>query len=392
MFEGGPAEMVARLVCDNLHELYTDKKSGEIFSAGSSSLEQRPIMLILDRSVDMAATLFHTSGYQTLVDDLLEFRLNRVTIETAEEGQKPVSKVYSLNSETDQFWSTYAAKMIPEAVEAHSTDLLAVSNQVEQIKMETGGGELQSDGDGQNSKTSSLLNTVQSLPALLEKKKALEVHLEIIKAAMSIISQRHVYKFAEVEETMITSRYGDRSKIAELLQDPEYLFEDKIRCLAVYMLVTSPSAQDVEQLVATVEQQIGENPTHQDLFKTIAYIKRMLSLTGFGVTEKTKADSQRNSSSIWSFADRAAQSLIKAQQQVKGLVSGANLLAATRMMDAVCKDATSPTVAAEVDAEFVYFDPKVQNGHVPAASRIRTPFNRGGRCCSCDGDASCCEI
>lgn len=373
--------MVARLVCENLHALYADKKSGEIFSLGSSSLEQRPIMLILDRSVDMAATLYHTSGYQTLVDDLLEFRLNRVTIQSAEEGQKPVSKVYSLNSETDQFWSTYAAKMIPEAVEAHSTDLLQVSNQVEQIKMETGGGDLQGDGlggaDGSSNKTSSLLSTVQSLPALLEKKKALEVHLEIIKAAMSIISERHVYKFAEVEDSMIANRYGDRSKIAELLQDAEFMFEDKIRCLAVYLLVTNPSAQDVEQLVQIVEQQVGESETHKDLFKTIAYIKRMLSLTGFGAAEKS--DNQKNSSSIWSFADRAAQSLIKAQQQVKGLVSGAKLLAATRMMDAVCKDATSPTVAAEVDAEFLYMDPKVQSGHVPTSSRIRTPFSRGGK-------------
>jgi len=331
----------------------------------------------------MATTLYHTSGYQTLVDDLLEFTLNRVTIQPSSNTEDPSAnmktKVFSLDSETDQFWKTFAGKMIPEAVEAHSTQLQQVSNQVARIKSETGGG---TGIDTENSQTSSLLSTVQSLPALLEKKKTLETHLEIIKATMNIISQREVYKFAELEESIINSQHGDKAKVLELLQNPDMLLEDKIRALAVYLLVMNPSSQDVDQLVGVVEQFVGELEENKRLFKTITYIKRMLSLTGFGMNPPSVSSDSTDptnvaTATLWSFADRAAQSLMQAQKHVKGLVGGEKLLRATRMIDAVCKDATSPNVAAEVDAEFLYFDPKMPDGQIPASSRIRTQFNRG---------------
>ena len=41
----------------------------------------RPLLLIFDRTADMAPPLLHTSTYQALIDDLLDHHLNRVTIE-----------------------------------------------------------------------------------------------------------------------------------------------------------------------------------------------------------------------------------------------------------------------------------------------------------------------
>lgn len=42
---------------------------------------QRPLLIILDRNVDMATPLHHTWTYQALAHDLLDLALNRVVIE-----------------------------------------------------------------------------------------------------------------------------------------------------------------------------------------------------------------------------------------------------------------------------------------------------------------------
>ena len=48
----------------------------------------RPLLLIVDRISDLFPVLQHASTYQALINDLLDSKLNRVTIETPEkEGE-----------------------------------------------------------------------------------------------------------------------------------------------------------------------------------------------------------------------------------------------------------------------------------------------------------------
>jgi sec1 family domain-containing protein 1 len=44
----------------------------------------RPLLLITDRINDLFPILQHASTYQALINDLLDLKLNRVTIETPE--------------------------------------------------------------------------------------------------------------------------------------------------------------------------------------------------------------------------------------------------------------------------------------------------------------------
>lgn len=81
---------------------------------------------------------------QALVDDLLEHRLNRVTIDvSAKEGSrfnisesslvmemyaaKSKKKTYDLNTQSDPFFGKYASVPFPEAVEANEKELAEVA-------------------------------------------------------------------------------------------------------------------------------------------------------------------------------------------------------------------------------------------------------------------------
>jgi Sec1 family len=68
----------AQLVSDHLQG-----GGGGVFGGWglASTAAQRPLLVILDRTADLVTPLRHTSTYQALLDDVLEHRVNRVTVE-----------------------------------------------------------------------------------------------------------------------------------------------------------------------------------------------------------------------------------------------------------------------------------------------------------------------
>jgi hypothetical protein len=112
----------------------------------------RPLLLLVDRGLDLATPLAHASGYQALVHDVLgPVALNRVVL-PAEGGGKggagsggddagllaawagggkqqappPPGKVVSLDADTDPFWRAHAGALFPDAIAAHERELGAL--------------------------------------------------------------------------------------------------------------------------------------------------------------------------------------------------------------------------------------------------------------------------
>ena len=81
--KGNAAEMVAKKLDKKLRENLADARNNLLHSdtqSGSFNF-QRPLLIILDRNVDMATPLHHTWTYQALAHDLLNLTLNRVVVE-----------------------------------------------------------------------------------------------------------------------------------------------------------------------------------------------------------------------------------------------------------------------------------------------------------------------
>ena len=56
----------------------------------------RPLLLIVDRISDLFPVLQHASTYQALINDLLDLKLNRVTIEVPEKEGEEDRKIMHL--------------------------------------------------------------------------------------------------------------------------------------------------------------------------------------------------------------------------------------------------------------------------------------------------------
>ena len=138
---------------------------------------ERPLLLIFDRTADMAPPLLHTSTYQSLIDDLLEHHLNRVNIELPAKDLNPgKKKTYDLNTQADQFFGRYAGSPFPEAVEANEKELAEVSQKEKEVRSNPRAELTAAESVAGTQPTGKdLSEAIESLPELLARKANLEV-------------------------------------------------------------------------------------------------------------------------------------------------------------------------------------------------------------------------
>lgn len=86
---GNAAEMVARKLDTKLRDHLAASRGGNVFSQGSGGTGGldgafgRPLLVILDRNVDLVPMVSHSWTYQALVNDVLGMKLNRVAVEVS---------------------------------------------------------------------------------------------------------------------------------------------------------------------------------------------------------------------------------------------------------------------------------------------------------------------
>jgi hypothetical protein len=106
--KGNAAEMIAKRLDRKLRD-YVLNDSNRSRSAPSS----RPVLVILDRNIDLVPMLSHSWSYQSLVNDILSMRLNRIVFNVEQDG-KVTRKSYDL-SPTDTLWTEIASLPFPDA-------------------------------------------------------------------------------------------------------------------------------------------------------------------------------------------------------------------------------------------------------------------------------------
>lgn len=303
---GGAAEMLAHEVNNVLKENISSRGPAQaLFEDSLMHDRSRPLLLIIDRSADLFPILQHNSAYQALISDLLEFKLNRVTIESADKanaGSNSTStkkKTYDLNSHTDLFLKQYASAPFPEAVDANEKELNEVSQREASIRSRPDfnankamDGTQNMDNMLQNmeGKGKDLSEALESLPEILQKKAHLEAHTNVMQAVMKSIVAREIPTFFELEQSILTSggRSIDRAAILSLLKDgTKGLLHDKARLLMILAASgdpTSLSKSGSEEYDAAFQvgcAALSNPPTPEAIAKALAavsFVRRLLSL------------------------------------------------------------------------------------------------------------------
>jgi hypothetical protein len=138
--KGNAAEIIAQKLDRKLRDHVLNSRDNNLFSGRSSSpaaSQTRPVLIILDRNIDLVPMLSHSWTYQSLVHDVLGMRLNRITVEIVEDGGKVGKKSYDLNS-NDFFWARNAGVPFPQVAENIDAELTKYKEDVTEITNKTG--------------------------------------------------------------------------------------------------------------------------------------------------------------------------------------------------------------------------------------------------------------
>eukprot|EP00753_Platysulcus_tardus_P007840 PLAT15505.2.p1 GENE.PLAT15505.2~~PLAT15505.2.p1 ORF type:complete len:929 (-),score=487.23 PLAT15505.2:123-2909(-) len=289
---GGPAEMVAKKLDAMLREHLLG--GSRLFDAGAARSFSRPLLIILERNIDLAVCLRHTTSYQALLHDLLQLRNNRLTLER---GGKTTQ--LQLDSREDAFWAESAGRLFPDAISMHSEQLKQVQDKEAEIRAHTrdapeGSEESKSEADVS---PSSLMTALDSLPVVLEQRKVLERHGDILEAAFSAVAEREVATFLELEGSITSTAHADVAEVEALLADAEKgNVADKLRLLCVYYLCCKPSKEDMTRLEAALRSGTATAEEDVDL-SALAYLKRTSSLSLAGATASLAKEASSSGSS-----------------------------------------------------------------------------------------------
>jgi sec1 family domain-containing protein 1 len=250
--KGAAAEMVsARLdrklrdhILNSKDNLFSSSNTRPTSSAGTPT--SRPVLVILDRNVDLIPMLSHSWTYQSLVHDILNMKLNRITIQTPIDPSNPAKgmskKGFDLTA-NDFFWAKNAGVPFPQVAEDIDAELTRYKDEAAAITKKTGVTSLE---DLQNDTSASALHlkaAITLLPELRERKATLDMHMSILAALLEGIKDRQLDIFFELEENM---QKQTKAQILEIIKDESKGNQpiDKLRLFIIWFLSTE---QDVSR-------------------------------------------------------------------------------------------------------------------------------------------------
>lgn len=372
---GNAAEMVAEKLDKKLRENLRDARNSLFASEGvpGQFSFQRPLLIVLDRNLDLATMLHHTWTYQALCHDVLDLKLNRVEVEEViEEGpatsparkQRTRKKTYDLSSR-DKLWMSQKGHPFPEVAEAVQEELNAYRQEEGEVKKLKAALGLEGEDDTAISmlsdNTARLTSAVTSLPELLEKKRLIDMHMNVATALLEQIKARKLDTYFETEEKMMSKLTLNKS-LMDIISDPEAgKPEDKVRLFIIAMICGPPMSEaEIDQYCVALQAANCE-------ISAVQYVRRWKSYTKLQAPASQYTGGGVSSTSMFSgLLSKGSQFVMEG---VKNLVVKSHNLPTTRIVDALMELKSLP----DTD-DYRYFDPKLLRADAASIPRSKSPF------------------
>lgn len=370
---GEAAEMIGQKLHQRLVEhlksrtnLFTNKNNKE-------TAFHRPLLVLVDRNLDLSVPLYHPWTYQALIHDMFHSKNNAVTVPVTENNNTQHTK-YSLE-DSDQFWAAHRGSVFPEVAQAIQTSL---SNYQEELK-----------AIDAMKNMDQLADTISALPMLQKQKVVLDNHTTIATSVSNQIKQRELDAYFAIETDMLAKGIflDQAALVARLSVEGKGHPADKLRLFMIHFLCAGKmSDTDVDACKAALEASYGaDESANQAEIQGLQFLK-----THKFVTHIRKATSDQKKQSPSTGESNALGGIFgnlasKVYSQSSGLISGVrNLLPGksdlplTTVVDAFLNQKDT-----KENSEYLFLDPT--NNRTNRNSNLAAPTYLNAMVCVLGG-------
>jgi len=331
------------------------------------------VLLLMDRSADLSVMFHHTWTYQAMVHDLLDMKLNTIRLqqEVEVEGQpagRLETKTYDLDPASDAFWLANAGHPWPKVVvdvQAQVKEYKAIMDEVSRLKINENDDPLAS-----LDRTKHLGSLVGSMFELTEKKRLVDMHLNIATTLNDRVKQRSLDAYLKLEEAITTNAASEKD-VMSLLTAKGDTPEDKLRLLLIFYLTSTISDQDLTKY-ETLLTEAGVDLRPLQYLKKVKAFNNSLS----GVQQSSTWSSGRSGASglmRGSMTTSLASLVQQGVNQIKMWIPSSRHLYLTRIVDALMEQRAGSSLG--VEEQYEYYDPKFTNPHLQTVPRKNTPYS-----------------
>lgn len=370
--KNGPAEFVAQQLDLKLREYLSNTRGSTVATA---SIQQRPVLILLDRNFDLASMFSHSWIYQCMVSDVFQLQRNtiKITKHAAKDGEKDSTKNYDVDPK-DFFWNKYSQLPFPDAVESADAELNAYKNDAKEVTAKTGISSLD-DIDPNANATANIQQAVEKLPELTARKATLDMHMDILSSLINELQAKNLDKYFEIEQNATDPKVLKEFLELLVVDSERDSSLDKLRTFIILTLLVDLTPEYIEKVKSIFKEKYPQ--VDLSSFNYILKFKEHSKLANLSTLNETSNNftnqaSQMNSSALLSGLSsklygltegKISEGLTSIATRIKSFIPEKKLLPITTIVEAIMDPINASQQSVQLTDEYVYLDPKSRGGH-----------------------------